>query len=263
MVLSSTERSYFVDSLSAVPIIRPDGRSAHQFRPLVFSSGFLPNSNGSARILVGDGSECIVSVKSKLIDLSLDKELVVVDIDIAGQRDDSPLVKSMASILSNLMLKNLEAKKLHMTLKYAFKLYIDVLVLCSSSYPLSLISFSIYVALNSTFLPKLISKKDDLKVEELPVFHDYDFEKLVLDVPLLFTVAIIGENVIVDPSGKEEEVAENGIIIAWNNGKIVTPIRNITLNDSFSKGFSENHIINAINAVKTCAPQVTKALDSE
>ncbi|AET38846.1 exosome non-catalytic core subunit RRP42 Ecym_3358 [Eremothecium cymbalariae DBVPG len=260
MVLSLTEKSYLIDSLSSTPPVRSDGRAAYQFRPIEISTDFLPSSNGSARVISSDGSECVVSIKSKVINYTVDPELIVVDIDITSHRDDSPFVRSLSSMFGNLLVKTLNTDQLYLTKKHAFKIYIDVLVLSSNSYPGSLISFSIYSALNSTFLPKLVSSKDDLDVEVLPTFHDYDFVKLQFDVPLVFVVAIVGDNVIVDPSAAETDVASNGLILTWHNGKVMAPIRNVGMNNSFTRGFSMEHVTKAITFINTYAPRVVKAL---
>lgn len=122
MVLSITEKAYLYDSLTLDPPLRPDGRSLYQFRPLEVSNDFLPNSNGSSRVIVSGGSECIVSVKSKVVDHTVDNELLVVDIDIQGHRDDSPLVTSMSSMLSKLLKERIDISRLMLTKKYSFKL---------------------------------------------------------------------------------------------------------------------------------------------
>lgn len=261
MVLSVTEKAYLYESLSAVPPLRPDGRAAHQFRPVELFTDFLPTSNGSSKIVASDGSECIVSVKAKVVDHTVDNEFLVVDVDIAGHRDDSQFVLSIGSILTKVLTQQLEQRGLQLTRKYSFKLFIDVLVLSSYSHPLSLISFAIYAALNSTYLPKLISSDDDLDVAELPLFHDYDLEKLDVRVPLLFTVAFVGNNVLIDPASNESDVANNGLVVTWSNGKIGTPIMTIGLNDDNVKGFGSSHIRTTLEMIEKCAPQVVKALD--
>lgn len=261
MVLSVTEKSYLYDSLSLNPPIRPDGRLPYQFRPIEISTNFLPNSNGSSKILTSDSDECIVSIKSKVIDHTIEDELLLVDVNLSGYRDDSPLVVDISSILNKLLKEKLNLTKLQVTKKYSFKLFIDVLVLSCNSNPISLISFAIYCALNCTFLPKLISNDDDLEIEELPTFHDFDLVKLEFDPPILFIVGIIGSNMFVDPSCNECDVANNGLLITWSRSKITSPIRSIILNDTFIKSFDVEYIQKAISLIEKCAPSVIKALD--
>ncbi|AGO12954.1 AaceriADL295Wp [[Ashbya] aceris (nom. inval.)] len=259
-MLSVTEHLYLIDSLKSVPPIRADGRAPEQFRPLDASIDFLPNSNGSARIITSDGSEALVSVKSKVVDHTVNSDLIVVDVDITGQREDSPTVSSMSSLLRRILAANVDMAALRLTKKYSFQLYIDVLVLCNQSYPVSLISFAIYAALKTTQLPKLVSGYDDLEVEELPLFHDHDLVKLEVEVPLLFTVAIVGDNIIVDPSAEEASVSSAGLLLTWHDGKVAAPFRSIGLNEHFCNGFQATHLLKAIELVKKHAPAVARAL---
>ncbi|TPX21659.1 hypothetical protein DIZ76_015618 [Coccidioides immitis] len=64
---SPAELSYLHTSLSYPNNpIRPDGRSATQFRPLTAETDILPNTNGSARIGFADGTQAIVGVKAEI-----------------------------------------------------------------------------------------------------------------------------------------------------------------------------------------------------
>ncbi len=64
--LSPAELSYLHTSLLHFPPIRPDGRSATQFRPLLAEVDILPTTNGSARVCFADGSEAIVGIKAEV-----------------------------------------------------------------------------------------------------------------------------------------------------------------------------------------------------
>ncbi|SCV04207.1 LANO_0G08812g1_1 [Lachancea nothofagi CBS 11611] len=262
MVLSITEKLYLHESLASKPPARPDGRNADQFRPIEIFTDFLPTSNGSSKIVASDGTECIVSIKCKVVDRAVEEELVVVDVDIAGHRDDSTLVQGIASILNRLLVSQMDQMSLRLTKKYSFKLFIDVLVLSSYSHPLTLISLAIYSALNSTQLPTLISSDDDLDVAELPTFHDYDMSKLNVKVPLLFTLAICGKNVIVDPAASESDVANNGVLVTWNDGKVVAPVRTLGLNEDYVRGICPQSLVDSIRMVEELAPKILKALDN-
>lgn len=266
MSLSIAEKSYLYDSLAASPPVRPDGRKPHQFRPIEISTDFLPSSNGSSRIISSDGGECIISIKAKVIDHSAnDEDLIQVDVDIAGQRDDSPVVETITSLLNKVLKSSSEGfdiSKLQLTKKYSFKIFIDVLVISSNSNPVSMISFAIYSALNNTFLPKLISAFDDLEVEELPTFHDYDLVNLDLKPPLVFLLAMVGDNLIVDPAANEYEVANNGLIVTWSNGKVRSPIRTLSLNNYYGRGFNPLLLQKGIKIIEENAAEVLKSLES-
>ncbi|KAA8644177.1 hypothetical protein EYZ11_010245 [Aspergillus tanneri] len=66
-LISPAELSYLYTSL-ALPNgpIRPDGRSATQFRPLTAETDILPGTNGSARVGFADGTQAIVGVKAEV-----------------------------------------------------------------------------------------------------------------------------------------------------------------------------------------------------
>ncbi|ETS78751.1 hypothetical protein PFICI_08604 [Pestalotiopsis fici W106-1] len=66
LLLSPAELAYLHSTLSLHPPIRPDGRTASQFRPLTAETGILPGTNGSARICFADGTEAIVGVKAEV-----------------------------------------------------------------------------------------------------------------------------------------------------------------------------------------------------
>lgn len=66
LLLSPAELAYLHTSLSLGPPVRPDGRTASQFRPLMAETGVLPGANGSARVCFADGTEAIVGVKAEV-----------------------------------------------------------------------------------------------------------------------------------------------------------------------------------------------------
>ncbi|KAI0910243.1 ribosomal protein S5 domain 2-type protein [Ustulina deusta] len=66
LLLSPAELAYLHSTLSLSPPIRPDGRTATQFRPLTAETGILPGTNGSARVCFADGTEAVVGVKAEV-----------------------------------------------------------------------------------------------------------------------------------------------------------------------------------------------------
>ncbi|KAI1418248.1 ribosomal protein S5 domain 2-type protein [Hypoxylon sp. FL1857] len=66
LLLSPAELAYLHSALRLTPPVRPDGRTATQFRPLTAETGVLPGTNGSARICFADGTEAIVGVKAEV-----------------------------------------------------------------------------------------------------------------------------------------------------------------------------------------------------
>lgn len=275
MILSPAERSYLYDSLTQSPPLRPDSRSEHRYRPLEAKTSFLPGSNGSARIRLIDGSECIVSVKSKVVLIAREPNLIECDVDVAGFRDDSNFVGNLKFNLTNLLMKNFPFEYLKLTSKYTFKLFIDCIVISHSSYPLSLLSLTCYLALKTTRLPLLVSEIDDSQIEEQPTFSD-DWENAQLlstvfktdkfQPPIFITLGVIGENLLFDPSLEEEQVLENGLIVAFYDNKVITPISNINLainsNNSNFKGLKPNLLVKGISMVNKYCGLIVHALDT-
>mgnify|MGYP001276927619 FL=1 len=286
-LLSVTEQEYLRTSLESknnnnLQPIRPDGRKIDQFRPMGISLDFLPTSNGSTRLVSSDGTEIIVSSKVECVDATgLDLgDFLVIDLDIQGYRDDSIYVNQMKSILyKSLNSKLMESGCLKINAKYSFKLCLDVLVLSKFSYPLSLISMAIYTTLQSTNVPMLLESESEknanisgrsganqpkdieLNIDELPQFNDYDMKPLNFQSPLIFLIALIGDNCIVDPSELESSVADNCLLVSSYDKKVTAPIKSISLNDSYIKGFTPQHLQKSIKLVEKIAPDVVAALN--
>lgn len=304
MPFSPAEIDYLRKSLQATPAIRPDAREPNQFRPVDAAQNFLPATNGSARIRTADGGECIVGVKAKVVKNTAVDELVAVDVDIDDTRDDSPLPKLLASVLQTLILSSIDTNRLRLTRSnYAFKLHIDALVLSHTSFPLNLVSLAIFLALKCTRLPLLTSSANDDEHEEVPVFSDDWEESLALcggeilaknsnldaqtavswTPPLVFALAVVGGNILVDPTHEEESVSDLGLIMGWCNGQVCAPLRIIDLAsaggnvspeqlsqqqsmleqgvDLNMKGTSRKLIMRAYSLLSSTAPEVVAALD--
>ncbi|KAH8778906.1 ribosomal protein S5 domain 2-type protein [Diaporthe sp. PMI_573] len=205
--LSPAELAYLHASLSLTPPLRPDGRSATQFRPLSAETGILPGTNGSARICFADGTEAIVGVKAEigktqarygagntLLETDLihaggdddDDETdgngdagsggvegqsswIEIAVEIPGARDDDASTIYLAEMLTEALLADGQfARRLYLNRRFHWKLYLDILLISPPlSYPLPLLSLTTHLALLATRLPRLISEGD-----EDPLFDD-------------------------------------------------------------------------------------------
>jgi len=247
VLLSPAELSYLHTSLSLTPPIRPDGRTATQFRPLSAETDILPGTNGSARICFADGTEAIVGIKAEVEKSTQkyygsrsvtepaqgnddevetanggddgrygDSKWLEMSIEIPGFRDDDAMPVILGSVLTEALLADGEfTRRLWINRRFHWKLYIDVLLLSPPlSYPLPLLSLTTYLALLSTRLPRLKSEKD-----EDPLFDD-DWDAAVYlyprsqtksahsRPPVTLLVMSVGENIIFDPSKEELSVAD-------------------------------------------------------
>ena len=280
MVLSVAESAFIYDSLVASHPIRPDSRKPTQYRPLKANCGFLPNSNGSSRIYNSDGTECISSVKAKVIRSSEISDLINVEINIFGEKANTTLCQHLTTLIKDSLIDSFDFSVLKLTDKYYFQLYIDISILYLpedfrySSYTLysilSLISMGVYIALKSAKLPLLISDKKDFEVEEEPTFSD-DWEVSAFLIPrnakrsfqpaLIFIVGLAGNTVIIDPSLEEEQVLEHGICVTWSNSKVSAPVQSLALSTTNNKGLTPQMILKAMDLVKIVASEVGDALD--
>ncbi|KAG4429557.1 hypothetical protein IFR05_014966 [Cadophora sp. M221] len=248
ILLSPAELSYLHTSLSLTPPIRPDSRTAAQFRPLIAESNILPGTNGSARICFADGTEAVVGVKAE-VERSRPSyqvlggedgdegrgngqeekgrglnEWVEIAVEIPGFRDDDSMPIFLGALLAEALLADGEfTGRLWINERFHWKLYLDILLLSQPlSYPLPLLSLTTHLALLSTRLPKLKSEGD-----EDPLFDDdwdasvfvypRDVQALHARPPVTLLVMAVKDNIIFDPSKEELAVAE--VVLAVSVGE--------------------------------------------
>lgn len=221
-----------------------------------------------------DGSECIVSVKSKVIQRVSESNLIEIDVDVSGLRDDSNLVTNIKYNLTTLLLQSFPFECLHLTSRYSFKLFIDCIVISHASYPATLLSLTTYLALQTTRLPLLVSETNDEEIEELPTFSDdWDDSKLLSQMtdkhfrpPILITIGVVGTNILLDPSTEEEQVLDNAIIAGFADNAVTTPVLNMNLaynsNNTQFKGLDQKSISESVSLCNKYCGALFKALDS-
>ncbi|KAI2784107.1 ribosomal protein S5 domain 2-type protein [Daldinia loculata] len=208
LLLSPAELAYLHTALSLSPPVRPDGRTAAQFRPLTAETGVLPAANGSARVCFADGTEAVVGVKAEVEkrrvlplsrvyyenkelrckggeaqdeqiqeDSGLDGEDAVsgendwveITVEIPGYRDDDSSTVFLATMLNEALLADGEfTKKLWINRRFHWKLYIDIILI---SPPLS---YPLPLLSLTTHLALLSTRLPRLKSEadEDPMFDD-------------------------------------------------------------------------------------------
>ncbi|PHH62758.1 hypothetical protein CDD81_6746 [Ophiocordyceps australis] len=231
---SPAELAYLHDSLSLQPPIRPDGRGATQFRPLTAEAGILPGTNGSARVCFSDGSEAMVGVKAEIekthgaewatsqaVDVETRDEWLEMTVEIPGQREDEATTVYLAEMLREALLADGEfTNKLRVNRRYHWRLFLDILLISPPlSYPLPLLSLTTHLALLATRIPRLKSEG-----EEDPMFND-DWEASEYlyppgatasgsRPPITLLVAVVGNNILLDPSRQELAVAETALAVS-------------------------------------------------
>ncbi|KAG0646284.1 Ribosomal RNA-processing 42 [Hyphodiscus hymeniophilus] len=286
ILLSPAELSYIHTSLSLSPPIRPDARTASQFRPLVAETDILPSTNGSARICFADGTEAIVGIKAEVeksrpiyqqnveeLDLSAGaaddededdevgngvkglNEWVELSVEIPGFRDDDSMPVFLSAMLSEALLADGDfTKRLWINRRFHWKLYLDILLLSQPlSYPLPLLSLTTHLALLSTRLPKLKSELD-----EDPLFDDdWDASEFLYPravgkartrPPVTLLVMAVQENIIFDPSKEELAVAE--VVLAVSIGEMSPPSGGGSMEVDSGKGERDLRLL----AIRTIDP---------
>ncbi|KAK9239243.1 ribosomal protein S5 domain 2-type protein [Lipomyces kononenkoae] len=270
MPLSLTEESYLSVSLSQRPPCRPDGRDQLQFRPMDAAAGILPTTNGSARIRLDDGGECIVGVKAEVITVSGSSNdvHVEVDCDIIGIPPNSPLQNLLCSTLETAIKSSLPSHFLRITNKYRFKIFIDGIILDHVSHPLTLFSMTTYLALLDTRLPRLApdsvgeheNDKDEIGIPQFSSdWADTDRLCKSWSPPLVQLGIIVGKNVFVDATGEEAEVSDGGLLTIWHDGRIVG-LRVVKTRDSSKQVFSISSIGNAVEVLASASREIEKGL---
>ncbi|KAI0124893.1 ribosomal protein S5 domain 2-type protein [Xylariales sp. AK1849] len=259
LLLSPAELAYIHSSLSLTPPIRPDGRSATQFRPLTAETGILPSTNGSARICFADGTEAIVGVKAEVektrispyadrdpvakrkagseagdgevddAEVTGSNDWVEMAVEIPGYRDDDSSTVFLATMLSEALLADGEfTRRLWINRRFHWKLYLDIILISPPlSYPLPLLSLTTHLALLATRLPRLKSEAD-----EDPMFDDdweastflYPRERTSKSdwkaiPPITLLVMAVGDNIIFDPSKEELVVADSALAVSVSEGR--------------------------------------------
>lgn len=173
VLLSPAELAFLHTSLAQSPPIRPDGRTATQFRPLRAETGMLPGANGSARVCFADGTEAIVGVKAQVEKTkeaggegddeddnediwnvaeddggegggdggdgkksgSTSPSWVEVTVEIPGARDDDASTVFLAALLAEALLADgCLTQVLRINRRFHWKLFLDVCTLSPISY---------------------------------------------------------------------------------------------------------------------------------
>ena len=153
-----------------------------------------------------------------------------------------------------------------------------VLLLTPTSHPSPLLlSMTMNLALDSTYLPKLTTPPD---VEDIPAFSDdWDLATRLYPhnsypkVPVSLPIVSVGENVFLDPSVAEVTASEAGLVVTVTvngegegEGGQVTGVRGRevgmagTGNDKTKKGMSRKLLKTMVQECRTAGAEMVKEL---
>ncbi|KAK4202603.1 ribosomal protein S5 domain 2-type protein [Triangularia verruculosa] len=275
VLLSPAELAYLHSSLSLTPPIRPDGRSATQFRPLSAETGILPGTNGSARVCFADGTEAIVGVKAEIErtkrrwdDDGVYREnaqqhqeqegegkegegqegsgdWVELTVEIPGLRDDDSGTAFLGRMLGEALLADGGfVGRLRVNRRFHWKVFLDILLISPPlSYPLPLLSLTTHLALLATRLPKLKSEgdedpffDDDWAAARYLYARDPVTKKVVERPPVTLLVMAVGGNIIFDPSKEELAVADVALAVSIGDDATATKTKEDEMEVDSSSG---------------------------
>ncbi|KAK9447677.1 ribosomal protein S5 domain 2-type protein [Limtongia smithiae] len=267
MSLAITEESYLNSSLSLRPPIRPDGRSQITLRSLDAAVSILPGTNGSARIRLGDGGECIVGVKVEVELVPRDSlnSAVEVDCDIVGVQSNSPLHSLLCSTLQTWIQRTLPPSIITISHNYRYKIFVDGVILDHVSHPLTLFSMTIYLALLDTRLPLLVSNTTEVNEGGLPLFSNDWHQSWYLcrdwTPPIVQLGVVVGKNIFVDATGEETEVSDGGVMVVWHSNRVKS-FKVLNTRDVSKQVFNMSIIAEAVDVLSESAKDIETALKS-
>lgn len=219
--------------------VRNDGRDCFDFRPVTLETGVLPQAYGSAKVSIGKGiiggsggTDVLVSIKAEVMVPTPQRPEeggVEVSVECAAsnfvgcrnRRDlreevNAELTSTIYSLLSNTIpLRTLCV----MPARFAWRLFVDVMVLQNEGNIADAVSFAVWAALQTTRLPRLVGveaqagHQDDFTLDSSP-------ENAVLvdaqKVPILITLVGVGGGFILDPNREEEACGSCRLAVAVN-----------------------------------------------
>jgi exosome complex RNA-binding protein Rrp42 (RNase PH superfamily) len=237
---SENEREFFRTILLDYNI-RIDGRGKSSIRNHEIIDNIIPSCLSSLKLIYNDNQkEMIFAIKGEIIQLgehiaSMDR-LLNVSIDSMYKMEDMKLKKQIENyietlIFSKVPMENLKIDK-NNTGDYYWKIYLDIYVFDYLKMSLlQMLSIGTKAVIQKIKLPNLVlftneitgNKEFDL-VENYEDVSDKEKEISVManiDLPDIYVLAVLNNEVYFDPTEEETSVATSIVIISSYRGKIV------------------------------------------
>jgi exosome complex component RRP42 len=227
--ISQSERRYVIEGVEQN--MRSDGRSRLDYRTFTLEAGLVSQTNGSARVRLGQNTDVLVGVKVEVGEVDIDfPDQGILQVHVECLPSASPefegrgaeeLNATLAATLSNLIRNSfaIDWKSLCISPgKQCWIVYVDCLVLDSSGNIFDALSIAVKAALHNTKIPKIEVFELENGTTEIEVSDDpADFTRLdTSNVPISVNLAKVGTRYIVDPSFEEELCMEARLTIAIN-----------------------------------------------
>lgn len=228
--ISQSEQRFVISGIEQN--MRNDGRSRLDYRQFNVETSVQSQTNGSARVKLGQHTDVLVGIKVEVGEVNSDfPDQGILQVHVECLPSASPefegrgaeeLNATLAATLSNLIRNSfaIDWKSLCITPgRQCWIVYVDCLVLDSSGNLLDALAIAVKSALFNTKVPKIEVIELENGMTEIEVSDDpSDFSKLnTSNVPISITMAKVGTKYIVDPSFQEELCMESRITIAINS----------------------------------------------
>lgn len=212
--------------------VRADGRRRVDYRDISVTVDVVPSSHGSARVILGhDATEVLAVVKADLSQPSYERArcgTLELNVEVSPLallyketgREVEDLNAELTTAFESFLVESgaLDMEALCITPgKYAWTIYLDVIVLEGQGNILDAVSLAAYAALRTAALPGVDAISGGLDSANNPI-EDFELSSTdildakplpVQNLPICITLNRIGNFVVVDTAAEEEE--EGGV----------------------------------------------------
>ncbi|KAK0202539.1 ribosomal protein S5 domain 2-type protein [Desarmillaria ectypa] len=159
MSISKAEKSYIQTGLLSDPPRRQDGRSLLDFRSIALETGVAPLANGSARLLIADGTEVLAATKLQVEDHTIQKIICTVTCSPTAYPQLSPpalddLQTDLTALLHTTLSQHCPKNLTILPGKKSWVLHLDVLVLSDAGNLYDALFMAARAALWDTKVPR-------------------------------------------------------------------------------------------------------------
>jgi len=267
--------------------IRNDGRSGSEFRSLQVDVGVLPQCFGSARVTIarnvvgGGGTDITVAIKAEIITPSQESPnqgKIEVNVEcnsilftgMSHSRDvREELNAELSGILRDMLVETVPLSSLTiMPGKFAWRIFVDAMIMHSEGNLLDGLSFAAWAALKTTRLPALKPIRAEAGFDddfELDSSMEAAVPLSVAQLPISVTFSLIGTGFVVDATREEEGCASSRAAIAVNaqgtlcgvhqSGTIAVPPADLVPLISKAQGIAKGLIDGLNQAVQSSTQQ--------
>lgn len=202
-----SEKKFIIDGIKQG--LRSDGRSCLRSRTLEFFDNTELLAAGSAQLAISLYSPHIICGVKAEISTAPD---VLLSIEVAGKSNQGfrERLKEIGKIIERLMIRYLDRQQLVIIEgKKAWKLFVDVLILQESTTNLiEHISFTVWKALRNVKLIGVEGFVNKNTGEDFLQLVDMEKTLVVDDLPVIISVSLVSETLVLDLSDLEEHCSE-------------------------------------------------------